>query len=138
MNKTHLVKLYLNPATSSREQTTEVEYKLRIIGLINDEQLAKIKKDKSLVKKLITSPSISLDTISTNRSLDNHRIVGVIHEKNGKPEIALDKLFVTEKIEDITCMSKRFASNGGFSDPYVKLTIIGKKGTFMIFEDVNK
>lgn len=119
--------MYLNTDDKKKQ---EKEYSLRIIGLISNEEVAKVLKNDEIVKQIITSPTVSLQEISYNDDVTGLRIVGVIQSTDDQPTLDKKKLFISEELELISGVFELDKDK----DLY-QISITGKKGTYMVFTD---
>jgi hypothetical protein len=122
--------IYTHDVQLSRQ--IEKSYKLRIIGLVTDTEVAKIKKEKNLLSKVCDSPTIKLGDIALNEHIKDFRLAGIIHAKNGVP-VTEKTLFVSERIDllnQVECTDSKQNLH--------RLMLSGNKGSFMIAEEHGK
>ncbi len=88
------------------ENNRKVEYKGRLLGLIDDEEFNKIIKDKGMQNQCFTKGTMPLSNITHNKAfdgpegLDGLRMVVALRVKDDR--IVAKRLFITEKLNMIS------------------------------------
>jgi len=70
----------------------------RCLGLITNEQLAALKANKDLWRKIRTSPSLPLISIDQAESVTGKRLAVALKKKNGE-DVYSDQILVTDELD---------------------------------------
>lgn len=132
MSKDKYADLYMYFDTKEKTEIQEKRYKLRIVGLITDEEVSKLLKNNSLVKNVVTSPTISLKEIAKNESVEDLRIVGVIYSVDGTDINNEKMLFISERLMFISGIT-----SVGENNELYQLSISGQEKTYIVITEID-
>lgn len=130
MKKSVLTDLFIYSYEIDKEKSSEKKYKIRIVGLVTDEEVAKIKKNEDLLKNLYTSETVSLMDIAMNSEIEGLRIAGAVHTKDGVQLTSNKSIFISEKI-DFVCQVEPTNQQETTS----RLMLNTTNGSFMVVEE---
>ena len=129
MKRSIFTDLFIYSYEVDRKAQAEKKYRIRVVGLVTDEEVAKLSKNNELLKSTYNSETISLMDVASNRNIEGLRLAGAVVIKNNV-RIYDKKVFISEKI-DFVCQAEFINQQETLS----RLMLNTSNGSFIVAEE---